>query len=243
MPRTSTRRNQSKFKKRKAVKRINDTNTKNIVRLTKSIGGFPDTLVTKLRYSTVITLDPNVGIPATKAFFANSVFDPQNSVLGHQPYMHDVYSQVYKRYVVTGSKITVQPLPTATTNIVPGTFGVTLSKEVVLPFVSVNTFMESDNRSTTTAVYGNASATASSTNPIIRNQFSARKFFGVKDISDGGIYEGATGDVGTGTNPGRQAWYILWAIDNNGNNPGSYSYRVTIDYIVRYKEYKLQMAS
>lgn len=41
------------------------------------------------------------------AFYGNSIFDPYTAVGGHQPYAMDVWKQLYRRYRVFGSKISV----------------------------------------------------------------------------------------------------------------------------------------
>lgn len=62
----------------------------------------------KLTYVQQITLTPPVGsATGTYVFRANSCFDPDFSVGGHQPLYFDQYSAVYDHYRVVGSSIKV----------------------------------------------------------------------------------------------------------------------------------------
>lgn len=59
------------------------------------------------RYSDTITLDPGAGIPAEVWYRANGMYDPQESIGGHQPLGFDQYVGVlYDHFVVVGAKIT-----------------------------------------------------------------------------------------------------------------------------------------
>lgn len=69
--------------------------------------GFPDTLRTNLIYSDSIVLTPSVGTPTPSyAYRLTSLFDPDLTGIGGQPYWFDQLSAVYGRYQVLGAKIT-----------------------------------------------------------------------------------------------------------------------------------------
>jgi len=75
--------------------------------------GFPDKLVTKLRYVDNYQLTGAVGVPGTNVFRMNSPFDPDLSGVGHQPMYYDQFagavgSAPYSRYRVLSAKITVR---------------------------------------------------------------------------------------------------------------------------------------
>ncbi len=75
----------------------------------------PQTLVRKLRYSTQDEINPGAGGAAGNLFIrANSIFDPEVAVGGHQPMGFDQYMLMYDRWTILGSKITVQFLPQGT---------------------------------------------------------------------------------------------------------------------------------
>lgn len=62
--------------------------------------GFPRTLAVKLRYSEVDDLTAAIGAADTWVLRCNSLFDPDFTNVGHQPYYFDELSALYKRYRV-----------------------------------------------------------------------------------------------------------------------------------------------
>jgi hypothetical protein len=72
------------------------------------IFGFPNTIITKLRYCTNMILSATAGGSAITVFSANSIFDPDVTNTGHQPMYHDQYAAIYKNYAVLGSRIQVE---------------------------------------------------------------------------------------------------------------------------------------
>lgn len=66
----------------------------------------------KLRYTDIWSFTLATGSAGTNyAYHGNSVYDPYVPIGGHQPYAYDVWLQLYARYRVYGSKITVQVFP------------------------------------------------------------------------------------------------------------------------------------
>lgn len=68
--------------------------------------GFPDCLRTTLTYSDVIAINPASAV-GQYTFRGNSVFDPDYTSAGHQPYYRDQLAAPYARYRVYSSKIHV----------------------------------------------------------------------------------------------------------------------------------------
>ena len=77
--------------------------------LSKYFDPFPAKAHYTLRYSDQITLNPGAGANATYNFRANSIFDPDYSGVGHQPYGHDNLQNIYDGYVVDKAVITFTP--------------------------------------------------------------------------------------------------------------------------------------
>lgn len=69
----------------------------------------------RMKYSTSFTLDPGVGIIASRNFSTNSIYDPDRAIGGHQPYLHDLYETLYGHYEVVRSTIVVRPVMTSST--------------------------------------------------------------------------------------------------------------------------------
>lgn len=84
-----------------------------VTRVTGDDYGFPDRLVTKLRYCDVMDVGISTGSVTSQTFALNSLYDPDRTNVGHQPMFFDQLSAVYNRYRVLGAKLTVTFLPNA----------------------------------------------------------------------------------------------------------------------------------
>lgn len=80
---------------------------------------FPAIHQATLRYSITINLDPTAGQVASHVFRSNSIFDPDYTATGHQPYGFDQYAALYNHYRVDDANIVMTP--TSTGN---GIFGI-----------------------------------------------------------------------------------------------------------------------
>lgn len=67
----------------------------------------PKTKVLKLKYDTEVTLNATDVIPASYVFRCNSLYDPEETSIGHSHYMFDQIMLLYRKYRVIGSKIKV----------------------------------------------------------------------------------------------------------------------------------------
>jgi len=91
--------------------------------------GFPDRMVTKLRYVDNFNLTGGAGVVGANVFRFNSCFDPDLTGVGHQPMYFDQFCGAagtgpYARYRVTSAKCTVSfmqtnPPAVAATNLGP----------------------------------------------------------------------------------------------------------------------------
>ena len=68
---------------------------------------FPALMRCRLRYSTNLSLNATSGVIAYNLFRCNSIFDPDYTGVGHQPYGHDTYQQIYNHYRVESAVISV----------------------------------------------------------------------------------------------------------------------------------------
>lgn len=64
---------------------------------------FPTSQIIKLRYCETIELDASTAATNIYYFRANSIYDPNFSGTGHQPYAHDTLATVYNHYQVVKS--------------------------------------------------------------------------------------------------------------------------------------------
>lgn len=237
---------QRKRRRKRRTKRANV-----IPRLTFYSGGIPPQMVVRFKYSQTIALNPSSLLPITTwVFRANSLYDPDSTGTGHQPYLFDFWSQVYKRYTVLGSKMTMMPEQTTSTNNTPGTFGILKSKDPSIPAGwTTDQFFETVNSTgKNNLLAGNIAYSQEGGNRArLTMPFSTRRFFGITDPNDGNSYEGLTGDLIDGSNPSIQAYFIPFYLSNGpsgvGNDPEVMPFRVVIEYIASLTDMRLNIAS
>lgn len=80
--------------------------------------GFPDRLMTKLRYFDTGTLVVTAGSLAKQVFRWNSTFDPDLTGTGHQPLYRDTFAGLYNHYAVISATAEVKILNTDTDTII-----------------------------------------------------------------------------------------------------------------------------
>ena len=73
---------------------------------------FPTRMVAQLKYVTTISV-VGTAVPAQNYNIAcNSIYDPDINSIGHQPYGHDTYSNIYNQYTVLRSTLKLTPMST-----------------------------------------------------------------------------------------------------------------------------------
>jgi len=93
---------------------------------------FPARMRAVLRYSETFTLNPAAGSTGHSLWRCGSIFDPNYTGIGHQPYGRDTYASIYNHYTVLKSNIKVTCI-TNTTSASPGAiFGVTMTDDPVV---------------------------------------------------------------------------------------------------------------
>lgn len=99
---------------RKAASGSTPANTRqSIPRMRRPDFGFPDKLVTNMRYVDTVTLTGAAGVVGANTFRFNSLFDPDLSGIGHQPYYYDQIcgpsgTAPYLKYRVLSARATVR---------------------------------------------------------------------------------------------------------------------------------------
>jgi len=68
---------------------------------------FPSSKFCKMTYADNWTLTSTTGTPGGWIFNINSLFDPDQTGVGHQPYFYDQLAAIYNAYVVTACKIEI----------------------------------------------------------------------------------------------------------------------------------------
>lgn len=179
---------------------------------------FPAVEKYQLRYATTREINPGVAVAASYLFRANSIFDPDQTGVGHQPYGHDILEQIYNHYCVDSATITVTP-----TNGVGGVWGVSVGDNSVVS-TGFNTVCE--QQATSMAVQN-----VTNGQPIqcIKKTYNRHTSFPVyKDTS-----------AFMGANPAEEAYFQVWYRGlNESLDPPNGSFLVTITYNVTCYELK-----
>jgi len=69
--------------------------------------GFPEKLRMTHKYSSSLQMSPAGTNPTWYAFSCNNMYDPETSLIGHQPYYYDKMTALYDHWTVTASRISV----------------------------------------------------------------------------------------------------------------------------------------
>jgi hypothetical protein len=198
------------------------------------LSGFPSHVYVKLRYVTEFTLDAAIGGAAQRVFRANSLFDPDVTGIGHQPMGFDQWAEIYSHYTVLGSKMTLRLLPADSTNYNTAYWGILLDTTTngTAGFSTNMNVLESKLCSNSFKIAGNGNQQYNpDPNQVITKYFSAKKFFGQKNIRDG-----SANSAEVSANPSNEAYLIPFVLSAGGNDPGPIQFTAIIDYIAMFRD-------
>lgn len=85
-----------------------------VVRVPRTLSAFPQKMKVKMDYQD--DFSTNLASFESQSFRGNSIFDPDSTGVGHQPYLHDTWALIYSKYKVTGCKIWVTAVIDENTN-------------------------------------------------------------------------------------------------------------------------------
>lgn len=224
------KRKQSISPAKRMAKRRSKTYTKNVPSngkyniLAKLPNAFPPKMVASLRYAETVRLDPGVGTPVGYYIFrCGSIYDPNYTGTGHQPYGHDTYNTIYGHYRVLNSKLSVTFCPNGTSStghiiggcfISPDAAGVTTDFDLIRERAQGNFKICPDQASTIS----------------VSQKYTADK-----------NYPNNVGSLNAtfGANPSEDAYFVVWVTSANESiDPSSVDCVVTIDYQVLMWELK-----
>lgn len=186
---------------------------------------FSDRQIVKLNYFDQILMDPGSLGAAGYAFRANCCFDPDYSSTGHQPMGFDQWGAFYQKFVVLGAKITVNPLSSDATSDGSSAIITCALQRTPIQDININQQIEQKHSRYSTVQLGFRSR------PIVVH-YSAKKFEGVKDVSDNDDLFGTLS-----ASPNKQSYFV---ISGYASQPSSDTkpirLQVKINYIVMFKD-------
>lgn len=177
---------------------------------------FPKTRMVKLRYITNVDIDASAGAVATYGFRSNSIFDPDYSGTGNQPYYTDQMFASYNKCTVVGSKITITPFGASNTGTICGIYRdndtTARTSNLVEVLEKPGTVWRSIGDST-------------QNKKIMSLTYSAKKTHGGKPLSNVELYCTAAAD------PVDPDFYrVFVGCPTSTTDPGSVSFLVKIEY-------------
>lgn len=119
-----------------------------VVNVSKALTPIPQRYITKMKYSEVITTDVNGQFQLN----LNSLYDPNRSGVGHQPYGYDPLSQLYNRYRVISCGWRLQQLINTSSN--PRVLCAMPSNDTGITFTSLDEWKENPRTKYITIVPG-----------------------------------------------------------------------------------------
>lgn len=209
------RRKRNVFRKKRTYRRR--------YRIQKSI--LPNRFVTKLRYQTFATVNPGAaGATGVYVMCANGMFDPDITGIGHQPRGFDQFATLYGHYTVLGAKITVRA-HTRNANVYDQIFCVALKADSPT-FSDMNDYLEGRNVKSKMLDAG-----PSAMGKQIVMNFSAKRFFGKKDILGDDLYRAAFS-----ANPTERAYFHIACAPIQAVDAANIDLDIRIDYIAAFTE-------
>ncbi len=185
--------------------------------------------VVKLRYVDTISIDPGVAAIASHDFLANGLFDPDNTGTGHQPLGFDQMTLMYNQYRVLSSKIKVTQITTASSNVIPGLWGIVTDNDGTLTFTEGTAVIEDPRQGKTWAIAnGHETAFNGSNARILRKSFN-KTMLNPEQRNDATLVS-ADPDAAT------RFHYLIWLSSILGNNPGAISFMVELDYVCEFSD-------
>jgi len=183
---------------------------------------FPIKTIAKLRYCTTIRLDATTGASAVHLFRTNSIFDPDFTGVGHQPYGRDTYESIYNHYRVLKSRISCTFLPNGTSSTGHLVCGVAVKDDTTVE-LGFDTIREAKG--------AHYKMIADQSQKItVTNGYNAKKAFpsNVSELNST-----------MGTNPAEAFFFQVFTTSaNNTIDPSSVDVVVTIDYTTLFWELK-----
>lgn len=188
-------------------------------------GCMPDNMIVKLKYAQTALFTIVSGAPALQVFRANSIYDPDFNVGGHQPLGHDQWAGFYKKYVVIGLRVVAR---TEATNLANSAKGAQLKQVLVCnteaaPSYALATYSEQQGAKTNLVSYNTGAKT-------ISGYYSMNKYLGK---SKQGYLDEDDNSAIFGTNPANEVYVQHYVGTSDDTTNGSATVIYDLEYIVK----------
>lgn len=185
----------------------------------------PNRFLTKLRYQTFATVNPGAGgQTGVYVMRCNGMFDPDVTGTGHQPRGYDQFATLYSHYTVLGARITVRA-HTRNAAVYDQIFAVAVKASSVT-HTDMNDYLEGRNVKSKMLDAG----PSASGKQIVMN-WSAKRFFGKKDILGDDLYRASFI-----ANPSEQAFFHIVCAPIQAQDAANVDLDIRIDFIAAFTE-------
>jgi hypothetical protein len=185
----------------------------------------------KFKYSELLSLNAPIGIATYHTFRANSLFDPDFTSTGHQPYGFDQIMALYWHFTVVGAKITVETVNSDTTTVPTIVFCRTRAQADTITDMAA--IMEAPRTDWALIAAGGAPTRR------VSSTFGASNFFGKQFVVGGSDYRGSSS-----ANPNELAFFQVGIAGANiGDDPQAQNVCVTIEFSAVMTEPRIQTQS
>lgn len=219
-----------KYQKKRQYRRRRPYRRRRTYPMLRAMGtpsGMPTTRIANLRYVQKDQLSSTSGVMGSVSYNANSVYAPRSSG-GHQPMGFDTWASMYNHYVVLGSRIKVSwSLASSSSTTNDMVCGIMLNDDGVLGYAQYDGVIESRKG-------GHQMLHIQRGQKNNYANFSAKKFFNLKDVKDNVSRIGAH----VSASPTELAKFIVWGQSLDLLTSNVLDYVVQIEYIVLFSEPK-----
>lgn len=194
--------------------------------------GFPSNRVVSVRYCETFLLNPlAAGVVVNTVFRANSPFDPNvSSSSGRDALVIDQWSTFYSRYCVIGSKISCRFSRTQTSANANSIVGIYLDNQTAIPTTTNVTGLIEQGFAHYKELIG---AQTGYLVPMVRNHYSAKRFFNLQSIKDNQLWLGGEMSSSQPPTTGDAFFHVFAGVNIPGGSAGGpIECLVTISYLV-----------
>lgn len=184
--------------------------------------GLPRKKIVKLTYCQTNSIVSSTGLLARNVYRLNSLFDPDQTGIGHQPFGFDQWANLYDVYTVLGAKITVT-FSNRTTGTVPTLCGIIIDRDTTLSDTDCHSYIEKTRGQGWTTLPINTN-----TQRTLTSYYSTKKTFGITDVMDD--HQFSAGFAASPAN-GAFASVVVQASDLSATT-GTVDCLVRIEYVV-----------
>lgn len=184
---------------------------------------------TKLRYAQEVNFNPGAGSFATNVFAASSLYDPDNTGTGHQPYGFDQLCSstgLYDQFLVLGARCRVHMISRESTTV--GFIALQLTDTNSVTASEVAQVMEQP-----LTEYSIVPVTSACLPITLESSYDAAKFYGVSQAA----LRARTDLMGSFSgNPAENAWFVIFVTGLLSGDLTNTPVLVDIEYDVLFQE-------